>query len=256
MPYPMERLLTLATPAPGTRLGVAGLTAGVSEAQLLVRAPAWLAAALPAHLRHPQRRYEWLAGRLLALDLLAELGAPDLHIGSDEFGRPHLLATDGVRAGAISLSHGGGLVAAVVALGVGRRVGLDLEPERPKTLRLAPRWLTPDELAAVDGNPARASLAWSLKETLYKLYGRRQLDFRRDLRLDSDPSLATWATVTATSATGIATGRITSPTDSARSWTHTLHFLRPAPGCWLTYCVGAATVATPIPLSPIVPFFT
>lgn len=218
---------------------MAHLPPETTEADLLTRAPAWLVAAgVPPVLTHPQRRHEWLAGRILAAELLATLTDPadvELQIATDEFGRPCLLTAAGERTGAASLTHGGECVAALVALGSGRRAGLDLEPERPKTLALAPRFLNPAELAAVGNDPARAALTWSLKETLYKLYGRRQLDFRRHLYLALDE----WPVPGgALPATGRVTGRITHPTAPDRTWTHILYYERVAPTCWLTYCVG------------------
>ncbi len=237
----LPQRLTL-VPAPDSRLAVAELPADITETALLAHAPAWLVAAgVPAALTHPQRRREWLAGRLLAGALLAELGAAELEIVTDEFGRPQLHAAAGTRAGAVSLSHGGGYIAAVVAPGPARRAGLDLEPERPKTLTLAPRWLAPPELAAVGASVSRASLAWSLKETLYKVYGRRQLDFRQHLHLDvHDWPTPTDATTDPLPSAGRVPGRIIHPTATApaRAWSHVLHFRRAVPGCWLTYCVG------------------
>lgn len=206
------------------------------EPELLARAPAWLrAAGIPVGHTHPQRRREWLAGRLAALDALARLTSSDLRIGTDEFGRPYLAGPDGARVGAVSLSHGGGRVAALVAVGAGRRAGLDVEPERAKTLALAARFLSPFELAAVGADPARAALTWSLKETLYKLYGRRQLDFRQHLALD----VAAWPALgKPLPETGSIGGRIQHPTDAGRAWTHHLRYEQLAPHGWLTYCVG------------------
>ena len=242
-------VLSLIEPAPRSALAVALLPPGTTESDLLARAPAWLAAeSIPPALTHPQRRREWLAGRVLAAELLTTLDpdtAPDLRTATDEFGRPHLLTSAGARAGAVSLSHGGGHVAALVALGAGRRAGLDLEPERAKTLALAPRFLHPDELAIVGEDSSRAALTWSLKETLYKLYGRRQLDFRRHLYLE----LGEWPTPpTALPATGVVPGRISHPTAVPdRQWRHALHFRRAAPDCWLTYCVsGGADHPSPL----------
>ena len=241
----MELIRTFA-PAPGSLLAVAHLPPDTPETALLARAPAWLVAAgIPAALTHPQRRREWLAGRVLAAELLMRLApdAPPLLIQTDEFGRPHLRTAAGGRAGAVSLSHGGAWVAALVALGPTARAGLDLEPDRAKTLALAPRWLTPPELAAVGADPARAALAWSLKETLYKLYGRRQLDFRQHLHLE----LAAWPPPGAPlPTTGTVLGRIIRPTPPAVAetmpapyWPHHLRYERAAPPCWLTYCVAA-----------------
>ncbi|MBC7448097.1 MAG: 4'-phosphopantetheinyl transferase superfamily protein [Hymenobacteraceae bacterium] len=236
-------------PAPASALAVATLPPETAESDLLARAPAWLAATgIPSAFTHPQRRREWLAGRVLAAELLGRLTAPanaDLRIDPDEFGRPRLRTPNGELAGAVSLSHGGGHVAALVVLGAGRRAGLDLEPERPKTQTLAARFLAPAELAFAGDDAARCALAWSLKETLYKLYGRRQLDFRHHLHLD----LAPWpALPTVLPTTGHVVGRITHPTVASRAWTHTVRYERATPHCWLTYCVGAA-VPFPSPAS-------
>ena len=206
-----------------------------SEAELLAEAPAWLFAAggIPPHLTHTRRRREWLAGRQLAATLLQEM-LSDGHtypIVPDEFGRPRLPGLDG----AISLTHGANGVAALVALGAGRRVGLDLEPARPKTLVLAPRFLTAAELAAVGPAVERAALAWSLKESLYKAYGRRQLDFRQHLHLD----LRQWPTAPLSlPPQGTVPGLITHPT-TGRQWPHMLYY-EANPEGWLTYCVGGA----------------
>ncbi len=246
-----------ASPLPGvldatTALAVRPLTQ--TEAELLGAAPEWLLTdGVPAHFTHPQRRREWLAGRVLAAELLRGLLPPalaDTHrIAADAFGRPRLLDAAGDVVGALSLSHSGDAVAAIVALGPGRRVGLDLEPIRVKTLTLAPRFLSPDECAALGDSTARASLLWSLKETLYKAYGRRQLDFRQHLHLDTSE----WPALPAPlPATGIVRGRITHPT-TGHVWQHTLHYRTVAPGSdagslagsgagsfsgWLTYCVS------------------
>jgi 4'-phosphopantetheinyl transferase len=209
-----------------------------TETELLANAPAWLlSAGVPAHFTHPQRRREWLAGRVLAAELLRQLLGPEradaLTIAADAFGRPRLLDAAEEVVGAVSLSHGGGAVAALVALGPGRRVGLDLEPIRPKTLPMAPRFLSPGECANLGDSTARASLMWSLKESLYKAYGRRQLDFRRHLHLDTTD----WpAAELPLPATGIVRGRITQPT-TGHIWHHELYYETVEPG-WLTYCVS------------------
>jgi len=203
------------------------------EAALLEQAPGWLQPpGIPAHLTHDRRRREWLAGRILVEALLVQLtGSGTAATGgvvTDAFGRPRL--TDD--RGAVSLSHGAENVVALVALGPARRAGLDLEPVRTKALTLAPRFLSAEELPAIGGELSRASLAWGLKEALYKAYGRRQLDFRQHLRLN----LHDWPPPPAALApTGTVAGRITQP-ETGRAWHHTLHYEACRQG-WLAYCV-------------------
>ncbi len=154
----------------------------ISEAEDDLRAslPSADQAAL-AVLKHPTRRLEWLAARRLAQHLAQAAGHAYEGMDKDEFGRPWLINCPR----RISLSHAFPRAAALLSPPERPHasVGIDLERARPEVARLAPRFLHPDELAAAHGDVAALRLLWSAKEALYKLYGERQLDLRRDLRV-------------------------------------------------------------------------
>lgn len=119
----------------------------------------------------------WLAGRAALREILAaELGvAPasvPLRVG--DHGRPRL--DDGAADLDFNLSHSADL--ALVAVAHGMRVGIDVERQREgrDPLRIADRYFSPAEVAAVRAFPARerphAFLRyWTAKEALAKGLG-------------------------------------------------------------------------------------
>ncbi len=172
------------------------------------------------------RQAQWLAGRVLVHRLLDELlPGSGFILHNDPNGRPWLAGP--APAPAVSLSHSGAWVAALVA--TGGRVGVDVEQVRDKAQRLAPKFLAPADLAAAHRQAQNApdpaayfSRLWSAKETLYKLAGRRGLIFSTDLLLDDFPAAAAEI-----AATLVLAGRRTR---------HRVCYAQPAPGYVLTYC--------------------
>jgi 4'-phosphopantetheinyl transferase len=169
--------------------------------------------------RHEDRARQWLAGRVLAHQLLRELTDAQATLHSDVNGRPFFAE---LPAWGVSLSHSGEWVAAVVARDAA--VGIDIELERPKALKLAPRFLSEAERADAGSDAAKHSVYWSAKETLYKLHSRRGLVFKEQLLLD--PFRLREA--------GVLTGHLL--LENSRSQ-HQIHYQRPAPDYVLTYCV-------------------
>ncbi|ALI98266.1 4'-phosphopantetheinyl transferase superfamily protein [Rufibacter tibetensis] len=125
------------------------------------------------------RTKEWLAARLLAYTLLEKLGAPNLYLQSLETGEP----TCSDASWQVSLTHSAGWVGALVSCS--HRVGIDIEILGTKAPRLAPRFLNEEELAAAADDPEKMHLYWSAKETLYKVYRHRKLDFQENLLLQN-----------------------------------------------------------------------
>jgi len=144
----------------------------------LLPAPQHYAAVQPAG-RDETRATQWLAGRVLAHELLREFTQTPAQLTNDANGRPFFAQLPEF---AVSLSHSGGWVAGVVA--THGRVGTDVEIVRDKAQKLAPRFLSEAERADAGDETAKHSLYWSAKETLYKLYSRRGLVFKEQLLLN------------------------------------------------------------------------
>jgi 4'-phosphopantetheinyl transferase len=124
------------------------------------------------------RQQQWLGGRLLAYTLLAELVSS----------RPRLVAVTGGKpffdqAGLhLSISHTRHQV--VVILSRSGPVGIDIEAIQPKVLRVKDKFLTLAEKEAAGEDLNKILVYWCTKETLYKLYGRKQILFKEHLRVN------------------------------------------------------------------------
>ena len=199
----------------------------------LAQAPAY-APLLPARADGP-RQAQWLAGRVLVQQALGHFGTagePLPVLRNEATGRPFLT---GLAPPAVSLSHSGAWVAALLAP-PGTALGIDVELVRDKARRIARKFLNESELAALESitlaetAPETAStelhsLLWSAKETLYKLAGRRGLLFREHLLLDLPAG--PWPVP------GTLPARLRLDNHLSR---HQICYLRPAAGYVLTYC--------------------
>jgi 4'-phosphopantetheinyl transferase EntD len=116
----------------------------------------------------PIRKAEWVAGRRALRQALGGIAPATAAIGADDRGAPR------VPVGAVgSISHKRALAVALAAPASGWTVGIDLELPAPRKLDIAPRVLTPAELAAIAAHDAAARaravlLAFALKEAVYK----------------------------------------------------------------------------------------
>jgi len=127
------------------------------------------------------RRLEWLAGRWL----LHKLTGADvrLPLGKNAFAKPFFLHRPELHC---SLSHSHGIVGAMLADGV---CGCDLQVLVEKMPRLASKFLHQEEDRFLRSFPQATQfdlmhVFWTAKESLYKAYGLKELDFRGHLRLD------------------------------------------------------------------------
>jgi 4'-phosphopantetheinyl transferase len=128
-------------------------------------------------LKSPQRRQHWLSYRLILPHLVQN--GEETTINYDENGKPFL--QNGVRH--ISVSHSGKFSALIAS--PTRHVGIDIECMQPKIFRLAHKFLNRKELKQVFSKHALESLylIWASKEALFKLYGKRNLHFRENIRI-------------------------------------------------------------------------
>jgi 4'-phosphopantetheinyl transferase len=100
------------------------------------------------------------------------------HIHYDEHGAPYI-----ENEGFISISHAPGVVG--IALCKDFKIGLDLEPKRNKAKKLFPKFLSTNEITELDvESEDEMTTAWSLKEVLYKLAGRKKIIFKTDLLIE------------------------------------------------------------------------
>ncbi len=126
---------------------------------------------------HPQKRLELLASRVAIYQLARNLSIVVDGIKKDEHGKPFLVNC----SWNFSLTHSKNFIGVVFHDTVS--VGIDIEIPNPKLWKIATRLFTSQELEIVGEELNTMSIFWSAKEALYKLYGKRKVDFRENLLL-------------------------------------------------------------------------
>ncbi len=126
----------------------------------------------------PHLQVEFLVGRLITSLICRYLNIDYQGITKDEHGKPHLINVPWE----MTLSHAKSFV--VVAVHPTKPIGVDIEKPSQKLKRIMPRLFSPSENAMVGSDLKKMSWFWSAKEALYKLYGKRGIDFREHLQLD------------------------------------------------------------------------
>ncbi len=122
-------------------------------------------------IRHISRKMEFVATRILRTEVLGKkeinysnIGAPSVE--SSEF---------------ISISHTTQMVGLAIS---NYHIGFDLEPIRDKAVKLQSKFLHEEEHKALNTeDELEMTTVWSMKESLYKLAGRKKIIFKDDLRL-------------------------------------------------------------------------
>ena len=131
-------------------------------------------------------------GFLSVRHLLAAMNYTPDALSYDHFGKPHL--SDGKF---ISITHSHQFSA--VAIG-DKPLGIDIEKERPKVHRIAPRFLHISELTPNATDRIRTT-QWCIKEAAYKALGKKGISFLNDIRtlhLDTELPVAVVKTSKAT----------------------------------------------------------
>lgn len=93
----------------------------------------------------------------------------------DGKGKPYL--ADDTRH--ISISHSHNRLAIIV--NEKESTGIDIELIRDKVLKIKHKFLTNEELLDANDDPEKLLIYWAAKETLYKIYGLKEVDFIKDL---------------------------------------------------------------------------
>ncbi len=118
-------------------------------------------------------------GFLSIRHLLKEEGYVDEDLIYDEFGKPHL--RDGKN---ISITHSNHFTAIIV--GQGQEVGIDIEKQRDKILRIAHKFTPIEEyrtIANTDALIRKLTIVWGCKESLYKIYAVPGLSFLHHINI-------------------------------------------------------------------------
>jgi phosphopantetheinyl transferase len=118
----------------------------------------------------------WLASRLLIEHLFEGLPAT---LSKDEFNKPSLEVNG--ESCFISITHS--FEYAAVMVSTKTPVAIDLERVDDRVIRVSRKFIRADEEYDGADITLRYTLIWSAKETLYKLHGAKELDFKEHLRI-------------------------------------------------------------------------
>ncbi len=125
--------------------------------------------------KNNKRKLEWLSVRLLINDFFKE----KTKIYYDNFGKPFLKNNY-----KIGISHSKNLI--VVALSKNEEIGVDVEFISNRIKRIAHKFLHKAEIEQIDieNDLLKLHLHWCAKEALYKIYGKKELSFINNLRIE------------------------------------------------------------------------
>jgi phosphopantetheinyl transferase len=126
---------------------------------------------------HPIKQRERLASRCCIQELVIKAGKTYNGITKDEHDKPHLIDLNYH----ISISHS--FPYAVAILHKKLPVGIDIEKPEEQLGRIAHRFLNADEFADCDGDVKKLCVYWAGKEAIFKLNGKKGLNFKKDIRI-------------------------------------------------------------------------
>ena len=123
---------------------------------------------------HKTRRIEWMAGRYLLKkwagiwpdDILVEASGKPNHHAKDKF---------------FSISHSQDYVGLLIHSGP---CGLDIQASTPKIARIASKFYTDEDHEMLNpywSEDTALHIAWTLKESMYKTFGKLGVDFRKHI---------------------------------------------------------------------------
>jgi 4'-phosphopantetheinyl transferase EntD len=115
-------------------------------------------------------------GFMSVRQLLAIEGYEDRDLYYDQLGKPHL--TDKKH---ISITHSHNFSAIITSFD---EVGIDIEKQRPKIVRIAHKFTTPEDYADIQDPQLmmrKLTMVWGAKESLYKSFARPGLSFRQHI---------------------------------------------------------------------------
>lgn len=127
------------------------------------------------NISYEARRLEWMAARFTQRQLLKD------SLMKDEWGKPH----PANETGYVSIAHCKGYAAAVYSKE--HAVGIDIEPVHDKVQRIAKKFLTEKERSFLEQDQLTEYLiaSWSIKEAVYKWYGKKELSFKENICMNA-----------------------------------------------------------------------
>jgi phosphopantetheinyl transferase len=126
-------------------------------------------------IKNESKKLEKLAGRVLLKYILKSWNESYEGTNCDFFGKPFLKN----KGYSISLSHSHGVAVAIINKNA--KIGIDIELTQEKIVNIAYRVFTAEEIGENDRNIPKLTTLWNIKEAIYKLYGERALDFRKNI---------------------------------------------------------------------------
>jgi phosphopantetheinyl transferase len=130
-----------------------------------------------ASISHPGNALKSAVGRWVCKHVAGAIGIAYQGVGRTPHGRPWLEAS----AASVSISHSG--IYAAALLNPTAPCGVDLEEIHDKALRLAPKFLSTQELNLYSLDADKATLLWCLKEAAYKRLGLKGPTLRGHLKV-------------------------------------------------------------------------
>ncbi len=120
-----------------------------------------------------KRKKEFLSARILLNQLLEH----EVQVLYDEHQKPHLKD----QSAQISITHSRNYVSVIAHKNY--FVGIDLELRTKKISNIAARFLNQRELSYMQGDISKMEIAWSTKEALYKIIGKKAVDFAESFEI-------------------------------------------------------------------------
>jgi 4'-phosphopantetheinyl transferase EntD len=140
---------------------------------------------LKKEVSHPFKRRQHLAGRYLLPLLFPDFPLAEILIADT---RKPFLESERYH---FSISHCGRFAAAIVS--TTNRVGVDIESIVPRIGTLAHKFVNEEEMDLLRGTLPRPlqtdallTLIWSAKESIFKWYGKGEMDFKKHMRLSGN----------------------------------------------------------------------
>jgi phosphopantetheinyl transferase len=129
-------------------------------------------------IKHENRKQEFVATRILRHEIFGHQ-----HIHYRIHGAPFI-----ENEGFISISHSKNCVG--IAINSNHEIGLDLEYKRVNIKKIQHKFISEKEGEIFDCNStSEVTKIWSSKEALYKLAGRKGIDFKTELQLSKKDDL-------------------------------------------------------------------